>query len=101
MSACLAKKNGGARSAFPLSRMCSRELRPTDQVRRTGEDFASPTTGSDGWGGTGMTKEVAVIKQSRGWMGKIALFLRVCDRRRQSGSGRMLRFRNLDMTVST
>src|SRR3569833_31457 len=37
-------------------------MRPTHQMRRTGNTPASPTTGSEACGGAGMTKWVALMK---------------------------------------
>ena len=41
----VALKSGGARASLPISRMCSRYLRPTHQMRRTGKDLESPAIG--------------------------------------------------------
>src|ERR1700694_3091597 len=70
MSGGLAKKNGGGRSAFPMSRMWSRELRPTHQMRRTGNDLVSPATAIEGCGKAGMTKDVAFMNTSRRGKGR-------------------------------
>src|ERR1700744_765407 len=87
--ACLAKKNGGRRSALPTARMCAREVRATHQMRRTGNAPDPPTTGIEACGKAGMTNDVALMKGvSAGYGLKSKLALPGCaDRRQCEGAG--------------